>query len=57
MKTLTLSRSIKVLLLVLLILAATATIANAWGNYQQEEFLKTLKGKRPYAKGRSIRMS
>jgi hypothetical protein len=54
MNTLSLSRSMKVLLLVLLGLAvilAAAGIANAWGNYQQEEFEKMLKGKAPIRKG------
>jgi len=54
MNTLRLTRSMKVLLLVLLGLAVTlaaAGIANAWGNYQQEEFEKMLKGKAPIRKG------
>ncbi|HEX9840107.1 MAG TPA: sialidase family protein [Anaerolineales bacterium] len=45
------SRSMKVLLLVLLVLAITTGLVNAWGNYQQEEFEKMLKGKAPTRKG------
>jgi hypothetical protein len=41
----------KVLLAILLVLALAATIANARGNYQQEEFEKMLKGKAPIRKG------
>lgn len=51
MRALILSRSMKVLLFAVLVLALTATIANAWGNYQQEEFEKMLKGKAPIRKG------
>ena len=51
MYALTLSRPMKVLLSVLLALAATVGIANAWGNYRQEEFEKMLKGKAPIRKG------
>lgn len=54
MKALILSRPKKVLLLVLLALGVglmAAGIANAWGNYQQEEFEKMLKGKAPIRKG------
>jgi hypothetical protein len=51
MKTLILSRPMKVLLFALLALALTVTIASAWGNYQQEEFEKMLKGKAPIRKG------
>ena len=51
MKAFILSRHMKVFLFVLLILAATATVANAWGNYQHEEFMKGLKGKAPIRKG------
>jgi hypothetical protein len=51
MNALILSRPTKVLLLVLLALAVTAGIANAWGNRQQEEFEKMLKGKAPIRKG------
>ena len=53
MKTLILSRPMKVLLLALLGLALTVSLANAWGNYQQEEFEKMLKGKAPIRKGGS----
>jgi hypothetical protein len=45
------TRSVKVILFVLLVLALTVSAANAWGNYQQEEFLKTIKGKAPTRKG------
>src|SRR5688572_1227894 len=45
------TRSVKVILFVLLVLALTASAVNAWGNYQQQEFLKTLKGKAPTRKG------
>jgi len=45
------TRWVKVLLLVLLVLAVTASLVNAWGNYQQEEFEKMLKGKAPTRKG------
>ena len=51
MNALTQSRPIKVVLLVLLALALIASLLNAWGNYQQDEFLKTLKGKAPIRKG------
>jgi hypothetical protein len=51
MKALILSRLMKVLLFVLLSLALTTTIANAWGNRQQQEFEKMLKGKAPIRKG------
>src|SRR5688572_14412712 len=52
MNALTLSRPMKVLLLVLLALAVTVGITNAWGNYQQEEFEKIMvKGKAPIRKG------
>ena len=51
MKSLILSRPIKVILLVLFGLALTASLANVWGNYQQEEFEKLLKGKAPTRKG------
>jgi hypothetical protein len=51
MKALILSRPMKVLLFVMLALALTAGLANAWGNYQQEEFEKMLKGKAPIRKG------
>ena len=51
MKALLLSRPIKVILFVMLALAITASLANAWGNYQQEEFEKMLKGKAPIRKG------
>ena len=44
-------RSLKVTLFVLLALALTVSAVNAWGNYQQQEFLKTLKGKAPTRKG------
>ncbi|MCI0550752.1 MAG: glycoside hydrolase [Anaerolineae bacterium] len=45
------TRSVKVILFVLLALALTVSAVNAWGNYQQQEFLKTLKGKAPNRKG------
>jgi hypothetical protein len=45
------TRSVKVILFVLLALVITVSAANAWGNYQQQEFLKTLKGKAPTRKG------
>ena len=45
------TRSVKVILFVLLALALTVSAVNAWGNYQQGEFLKTLKGKAPNRKG------
>ena len=45
------SRPMKVILFVLLVLAVTASAANAWGNYQQEQFEKMLKGKAPNRKG------
>ena len=45
------TRSMRVLLLVLLVLAITTSLVNAWGNYQQEEFEKMLKGKAPTRKG------
>ena len=45
------TRSVKVLLFVLLALVLTVSAVNAWGNYQQQEFLKTLKGKAPNRKG------
>ena len=51
MRALLLSRPVKVIVLVLLGLALTASLANAWGNYQQEEFEKILKGKAPTRKG------
>jgi hypothetical protein len=51
MKALIVSRPVKVLLFVLLALALTVTLANAWGNHQQEEFEKMLKGKAPTRKG------
>jgi len=51
MKALTQSRPIKVVLFVVLALALIASLLNAWGNYQQGEFLKTLKGKAPTRKG------
>ncbi|MGZ9221476.1 MAG: hypothetical protein ACXW4Q_05165 [Anaerolineales bacterium] len=44
-------RLMKVLVLVLLVLAITVSLVNAWGNYQQEEFEKMLKGKAPTRKG------
>lgn len=44
-------RSLKVALFVLLALALTVSAANAWGNYRQGEFLKTIKGKAPTRKG------
>jgi hypothetical protein len=51
MKTLVQSRSMKMLMIVLLAIALVTSLMNAWGNYQQEEFLKTLKGKAPTRKG------
>jgi len=33
------------------VLAITASLVNVWGNYQQEEFEKMLKGKAPTRKG------
>ena len=45
------SRPMKVFLFVLLAIAVTVSAANAWGNYQQDEFLKTVKGKAPTRKG------
>ena len=45
------TRSVKVILFVLLALALTVSAVNAWGNRQHEEFLKTLKGKAPNRKG------
>jgi hypothetical protein len=51
MNTSVLTRSTKVFLLVLLLLAMTTGSLNAWGNYQQEEFEKMLKGKAPIRKG------
>jgi hypothetical protein len=42
---------VKVFLFVLLALALTASLANAWGNRRQEEFEKMLKGKAPIRKG------
>jgi hypothetical protein len=53
MNALLLSRPIKVLLFVLLglVVALTAvSLANAWGNRQQEDFEKMLKGKAPIRK-------
>src|SRR5688500_19160080 len=47
------SRPMKVFLFVLLVLAVTVSAANAWGNYQQHEFLKTIKGKAPTRKGQT----
>ncbi|HET9905126.1 MAG TPA: sialidase family protein, partial [Anaerolineales bacterium] len=52
MKTLVHStRPVKVIVFVLLALALTVSAANAWGNYRQQEFLKTIKGKAPTRKG------
>ncbi len=51
MKALAESRPIKFLLFALLVLALMASLLNAWGNYQQDEFLKTVKGKAPTRKG------
>ena len=54
MKALLLSRPMKVLVFVLLAVAVTLTavsIGNVWGNRQQEEFEKMLKGKAPIRKG------
>jgi len=54
MNALVLSRPMKVLLFVLLglVVALTAvSLANAWGNRQQEDFEKMLKGKAPIRKG------
>ncbi len=45
------SRPMKLFLFVLLALALTVSVASAWGNYQQDEFLKTIKGKAPTRKG------
>jgi hypothetical protein len=46
-----LSRPMKVFLFALLALALTASLLNIWGNYQQEQFEKILKGKAPTRKG------
>ena len=51
MKALIQSRPMKVLLIALLALALAFSLANAWGNDQQEEFEKVLKGKAPIRKG------
>ena len=51
MKALILSRPVKVILLALLVLVLSIGLANAWGNYQREEFGKMLKGKAPIRKG------
>lgn len=51
MRALILSRPIKVLLFIVLALALLASLMSAWGNYQQEEFEKMLKGKAPIRKG------
>ena len=45
------SRPTKIFLSVLLALALLISLMNAWGNHQQEEFLKTIKGKTPTRKG------
>ena len=45
------TRWMKASLLVLVVPAITASFVNAWGNYQQEEFEKMLKGKAPTRKG------
>lgn len=51
MKALTLSRPVRAFVFVVLALALTASLGNAWGNYQQAEFEKGLKGKAPIRKG------
>ena len=51
MNALILSRPMKVLLFAVLALALTTSLANAWGNYQQDSFEKMLKGKAPIRKG------
>jgi len=51
MKALVQSRSMKAAIIVLLAIALVTSLMNAWGNYQQEEFLKSLKGKAPTRKG------
>jgi hypothetical protein len=51
MKQFIMPRSVKAIVVVLLALALTASLANAWGNYQQEEFEKGMKGKAPIRKG------
>ena len=45
------TRWMKASLLVLVVPAITASFVNAWGNYQQEEFEKMLKGKVSTRKG------
>lgn len=51
MKAFNMSRPVKVFVFVVLALALTASLVNAWGNYQQEEFEKGMKGKAPTRKG------
>lgn len=46
-----LSRPMKVFLFAFLALALIASLLNVWGNYQQEQFEKVLKGKAPTRKG------
>lgn len=45
------SPPVKTFLFVLLAVVLAMSAANAWGNYQQQEFLKGLKGKAPIRKG------
>ncbi|HUG35249.1 MAG TPA: sialidase family protein [Anaerolineales bacterium] len=51
MKALTQSRPVRFVIISLLVLALALSLFNAWGNYQQQEFLKTVKGKAPVRKG------
>ena len=51
MKALILSRPLKVILIALLVLVLSISLANVWGDYQQEELEEMLEGKAPVRKG------
>ena len=51
MKAIAQARPFKILLFALLVIALVASLVTAWGNYQQDEFMKTIKGKAPTRKG------
>lgn len=51
MKTMTRSRPVRLVLAAILALALIASLLTMRGNYQQAEFLKTIKGKAPTRKG------